>query len=357
MRLLIVQPFLAKYRIPVFEELAESYEVLLAAEESTSYGGRPLEGLTKVSFSRLKNRGLLRGRLIWQSGLLKIIVGFKPDIVFLSANPRQLSLWVALFLLMFLESKVVLHGQGLYNKTPSLFYRAQFFLFSVLSDKYVCYTDSCRVPLKGMSIYPKTVVAENSIVNAAPFKKTTISENGILYIGRFRDGCKLDLLIEAVGSMNNSGIAIELHVIGSGDKNYEKKYSSLSYVTFYGEIYDSAKITSISKKCFSGCYPGDAGLSILHYMSLSLPPIVHSCLTQHMGPEPSYIIDGINGIFFERNDKASLVIAITKIHKDKELLNKLQANAFGTYQKLTRPSLGGRILKILNEVISVDENS
>lgn len=356
-KLLIIQPFIAKYRIPVFEELAECYEVRLAAEESTSYGGGALEGLAKVSFSCLKNRELFRGRLIWQSGLLRVIVGFKPDIVFLSANPRQLSLWVALFLLMFSESKVVLHGQGLYNKTPSLFYRAQFFLFSVLSDKYICYTESCRVPLKGMSIYKKTVVAENSIVNTAPLNKTAVSENGILYIGRFRDGCNLDILIEAVGSINNSGFAIELHVIGSGDERYEKEYSSLPYVTFYGEIYDSVEITSISRKCFSGCYPGDAGLSVLHYMSLSLPPIAHSSLTQHMGPEPSYIIDGINGVFFERNDNASLVVAITKIYTDKKFLIKLQANAFRTYQKLTRPSLGKRILKILNGVISVDENS
>ncbi len=93
-------------------------------------------------------------------------------------------------------------------------------------------------------------------------------------------------------------------------------------------------------------------------MSLSLPPIVHSSMKKHMGPEPSYVIDGSNGVLFERESSSSLEGAIVKMIDDRVHLNRMQRNAFVRYEELTTPSLGARILRVINSISGgINENS
>jgi len=108
----------------------------------------------------------------------------------------------------------------------------------------------------------------------------------------------------------------------------------------------------LSKDCKVGVYPGDAGLSIVHYMSLSLVPIVHSDLTKHMGPEPSYIKDNENGLMFIRNDKDSLADIIKKVLINKELTKKLSKNAFNTYLVLNSPTMAEKLINIMKPYVN-----
>ena len=58
-----------------------------------------------------------------------------------------------------------------------------------------------------------------------------------------------------------------------------------------------------------GVYPGDAGLSVVTYLALGLPVVVHDDLYKHMGPEPSYVSEE-NGKLFTRGDCESLKTSI-----------------------------------------------
>jgi glycosyltransferase involved in cell wall biosynthesis len=71
----------------------------------------------------------------------------------------------------------------------------------------------------------------------------------------------------------------------------------------------------------------------------------------HMGPEPSYIIDGENGLLFDENSIESLKNTIKNIINNPFFLKKLQKNTFSTYVALTQPSLGERLLSIINDVL------
>jgi glycosyltransferase involved in cell wall biosynthesis len=128
-----------------------------------------------------------------------------------------------------------------------------------------------------------------------------------------------------------------------------KRENKYDWITFYGAIYDNEKISDISRKCILACYPGDAGLSVLHYMSLSLPVVVHGDLRKHMGPEVSYVENDINGIFFERYNQKSLEENLKKILNDKDKLLEMQKNAFERYKLIVDPSLSERLLKIIEE--------
>ncbi|MEY8216599.1 MAG: glycosyltransferase [Colwellia sp.] len=361
MKLLIIQPYLTKYRVPIFKELNEYYDVSVVASVDGSFGNISKEELTVLKFRHLKERRFLSGRFIWQAGVLSALFKVRPKVVFMSANPRYLSLWLSLVVAKLFGMKVLLHGQGLYNKaSPSIIHKIQYVLFSFFCEKYICYTDSCKESLSRTKIRNKAVVADNSIDNKYPVEKITKYESGILFIGRLRDGCKLNLLIKATNQLVYEGFPITLHIVGGGGEllKMQKKWVDYSHIKFYGEVYDSKKISEISKLCFTGCYPGDAGLSVLHYMSLSLPPIVHSSMDKHMGPEPSYINNGDNGLLFEKDSLRSLTDIIESLMGNNKALNDMQSSAFKTYQRITTPSLGLRIKKIVENVVrGENENS
>lgn len=352
--ILLVQPYLTNYRIPVFRNLAEKYDIQLLASRSQDYGENfDHAGLkcSMVSETRFFNR------LYWQPGLLSNILVHKPDALFVAANPRYISTMLALVLSKILGIKVFLHGQGLFKKNKITFFSRLIYLFYYyFSDRYVAYTELSKESLRGLHIYSKVEVADNSISNAYPVGVKNGDEVGILFVGRIRSGCFLSMLIEACININKrlggKENKIILNVVGGGPELevLVDTYSRYEYIKFWGEIYDDSKISEISKSCFVGCYPGDAGLSVLHLMSLSLPVIIHSDMSRHMGPEPSYVVDGINGVCFKRGDLASLEDSILNIRGDKALLGTMQRNAFLRYGELVNPPLHTRFAAIIDSV-------
>jgi len=150
-------------------------------------------------------------------------------------------------------------------------------------------------------------------------------------------------------------IKLTLDIVGDGEKRVElEKYANKLNldINFLGAIYDDELISNLSKDCKIGVYPGDAGLSVVHYMSLSLVPIVHSDLTKHMGPEPSYIKNNENGLMFIRNDKNSLAKVIRKALKNQELSINLSKNAFNTYESLLSPTMADKLMHTMNPYLN-----
>ena len=144
--------------------------------------------------------------------------------------------------------------------------------------------------------------------------------------------------------------ALTLHVIGGGEQSqhFQQIASGLSWVRFHGQIHDPEKIREISRNCMFGCYPGNAGLSVVHLMSLSLPPVTHDDLAAHEGPEPSYIQHGINGWFFTNRDpEGGLLRALHDILENPQRLKLMQRSAFATYKYLMKPSLAMRFVNIV----------
>lgn len=355
-KILIIQPYLTKYRLPVFKCLAKNYNVRLVASRSNEYGSNIIDEKIKIiTVNEIK----ILGHFYWQTSIVKILLSSKVDILFITANPRYLSSWVALIIAKLNGVKVLLHGQGLYGKDKiSWSNKFTYYLYSKFCDQYVAYTQFSKESLKSLPIYKQTSVAENSIVNEYPISQKKGNENGILFVGRLRHGSNIDMLIQACIEINNeltnSDSEIQLHIVGGGEtlQSLQEQFSGFDCVHFWGEIYDSKEISEISKKCFAGCYPGDAGLSVLHYMSLSLAPIIHSTMSKHMGPEPSYVKDGFNGQYFERENFSSLKRSILSMYKkDKQQLSIMQKNAFSDYKAIANPPLAERIKSIISKVL------
>ncbi|MBL4833185.1 MAG: glycosyltransferase [Pseudomonas sp.] len=269
---------------------------------------------------------------------------------------RDVTYWWLLFWARWNGKKVYSHGQGLYKKRrigglTSWLYKAAV----NLSHRYICYTELSRQSMLVAGCPPnKLVVAENSIcfdADATSLCKTG-AEQGVLFVGRLRKECNLEHLVAAVGRLREHHPHAILHVAGSGE--LEQKYRARfdqPWVQFYGAVYDDSKILEISRNCRLGCYPGNAGLSVVHYLALRLPVVVHDDMPAHMGPEPSYIQDGVNGVLFSRDQKIDgLAAALEKVWAmPVEEYLALSSSAFSKYMELNTPSFGSKMIAILKE--------
>ena len=227
-------------------------------------------------------------------------------------------------------------------------------VMSLLSEKYICYTKLSMNSLNSLGINKKYVaVADNSLMNTCPVSDIHfddfVKKKGILFIGRLREHVGLELLFEAFAKLNLDSDLFELHIIGDGEYRNELESLALSIkgVHFHGKVFDNNAIAEISRECVFGIHAGNAGLSVVHYMSLSLVPIVHNKIHFHMGPEPSYISNKVNGFTFEYEDVDSLCCIILSAFQDKEKLYGISRSAYATYQHLSSPDLGDKLLEIM----------
>jgi len=356
--LLIVQPHLTAYRLPVFAKVAECFgDVILASSPSSQesgYGQQTIHGTAIRRHVLLPEKQILGGRLHWQKGLIRLLLDTKPTKLLIAANPRALSFWAALFICRWLGISCYSYGQGFYDKpTPPLWLVKTYQLLVGYSTCYICYTASVADSLRRQGIRGKLAVAENSLHLTEPVLPSEKSGNelGLLFLGRLRKGCNLGLLIRCLELARElTELNLHLHVVGDGELGSELRaqHPSQAWITWHGEIYQQSEVRNVAQHCRVGCHPGDAGLSVVHFMGLSLVPVIHDRLDLHMGPEPSYVRDGVNGRCFTYADaERSLAQILAELFAGSNM--PLAEGAFETYQALATPPLADRLLRVLSE--------
>lgn len=353
-KLLIIQPYLTKYRLPLFHRMASSYSVGIAFskhEKSTGFGEVSAKNFAQEYI--LQEKKLLGGIFLIQNGIVSTILNFKPDKIIISANPRNISYWIVLLLSIVLRYDVYSHGQGLYRKNNPKLLAILFWIITLASKKYIAYSDISKQKMIKIFVNKKIKVVSNSLIfeEKIEFIEKNNKCKDILFVGRLRDGSRIDDLISAVDRLRLvTGIDVNLKIVGGGgDFNIlKKKFCGVKWIKWYGEIYDFNKIKEISESCFSGCYPGDAGLSVVQYMALSIFPVVHGSWSEHMGPEPSYVIDGVNGLVFSRNNSVDDICnKYASIINNDDAINFLRKGALSTYLSLSL--MAEKFLEELND--------
>jgi len=206
-KVMLVQPYITNYRVTVFKKISELYNVLLCASEHDSYGKVIADSTQYFRYKTVKESAYMNKKFFWQVGLFTQYKHFKPDVLFITANPRYLSSWVLLVWVKLNGAQILLHGQGLYKKTKvSIFNKAVYYFYNLLCTKYICYTDSSKESLIGLPIYAKCEVAENSIVNDFSIQKRN-SNFFILNSPNFK-------IEPPCASTINSGVGFGINKIG-----------------------------------------------------------------------------------------------------------------------------------------------
>lgn len=356
-RLMIVQPLLASYRIPFFTDLMADFETVDVCFEHTTKGG--FNELPDLPFNghHTPRTNLLGGRLYIQWGLLRRLIFQRPSALFLVADLRAVHFWFLVLAAWALRIPSFAHGQGVYDKTNRASFPIYWRVLSMLLrfiTSYVSYTPSvrdqmltCGAPEHKISALKNSVVNE---VTVSPDVRAESDASRLLFIGRLRPGCGLETLFESILELKARGQILPLDIIGDGEAGPALKAQAEKTgldITFHGKVYDDKKIAEIASNCKLGIYPGDAGLSVVHYMSLSLVPVVHGQLDHHMGPEPAYIKNGENGLFFERDSAKDLARALQEAIRDPAYISAMSSAAFATYKDLVNPPMATQFIEIV----------
>ncbi|MEM5344887.1 glycosyltransferase [Paraburkholderia azotifigens] len=352
-----VQPLIAHYRMEVIESLNRLFAVkLFASSVGIESNGFSREKPACAEFVETQISQVFSPGINMQREVVGRILRERPAAVLMFADIRYLSLWLALMAGRAMRIPVLIHGQGLYRHEEDVgLIRGLCYRVAVaLSTQYICYTDASRRSLERVGCPSgKLIVADNSLTvehTVDPADKTG-KETGILFLGRLRDDSNVDALIEAVGRLRSEDRQITLHLVGGGKHGAQLKrlYGDRDYVVWYGPVFDESRIAAISRQCRIGCYPGAAGLSVVHMFGLSLPPLVHDEMQRHMGPEPGYVEDGSTGFFYPREGGVdALADTLRRVWTvPPDTMRAAAAAAHSKYQQLNSPTLGRKLAEIV----------
>ncbi len=360
LRIAIVEPVWTNYRHPVYRELAEHSAVdwiFSPASPAAGFGPVLSPGSANLRYIELPLRKPLGCRLGFrQRGVVRYLIAEKPDVVVISADPNYLSLWLTLAAGRILGIPIYAHGHGVFKKAQiSWTYRRMMNLLLRLSHGYIAYAPVVRDAFAAHG-FPtgKVHVVHNSVVNPCPVfpGEKTGAERGVLFLGRLRPGSGIEVLLDAVRRLREQDqLELEVHIVGDGEEaeRLREQHTAADWVHWHGAVYDPLRIREISLQCFAGCHPGNAGLSIVQMMSLSLPVLIHDDQRCH-GPESAFACHRVNGYFYGFNQTSdALRDALLHLTSDKQELLELQRGAWRGYRGLTSPSMASRLLKILLE--------
>lgn len=197
--------------------------------------------------------------------------------------------------------------------------------FVVLSDKEKTMIES---ELKDATVYVLPNVIDLS--DASTFNRNN-NEGflNILFLGRVVKEKGIEDIILACKILKKQGINYMLHIAGKetqSGKYLPKIKSELddSHYKYEGVVSGKSK-SDLLKQCnvflLPSYYEG-LPMSLLESMSYGEVPIITD-----VGSVSKVVKDGYNGIFVNVNDSDSIVDAVTRLAKDKDLLCSLSANA------------------------------
>ena len=355
-RICIIDPVWTRYRLPVFLELSRNCKVDWIFSPSRAFGSISrieAPNLTYLEVPMWKPFGERDG--MFQCGLVGYMFREKPDAIKMFANPRYLSFWITLLTARLRGIPFYAHGVAFFKRQKiGLGRRFMMKIMLRLVTSYIAYAPIVRESLskQGFSV-AKVSLVPNSLVNPEPVRpeEKTGTERGILFLGRLRSRSGLPLLLRVMRRLKEEGaFPFTLEVVGDGEEAERLRHEAAgcTWVTWHGGVSD-AEVSAISRKCLFGCYPGSAGLSVVHMMSLSLPVVIHDNLSSHEGPEPSYVVNNVTGLLYDfHNAEASLYRVLSETAIRPASVGTMRRAAFETYQTLTNPSYAERLWEVFN---------
>ena len=215
----------------------------------------------------------------------------KYDFFFIQAHLRFLDFWIICLCNIVLRRKLIVHGQGLYRyKNPGVLRRLAYLLVLQGCFRYLCYNEYCLTDLRTkltFSSHKKKATYANNYIRVETSAEIQKNNVDFIFIGRLRENTGIAELLDVFSRSNEDR---NFHVVGDGPKLavLKGKHAADDRIHFHGAQSKSLEIKRIASKCAFGIYPGDAGLSLLHYAALGIIPIFHNNLSRHMGPECAY---------------------------------------------------------------------
>lgn len=360
-RLIVVQPTLAKYRVPVWRELASRPEVdlrLWYGDHDVLPNAEP-DGFA-AELKPIKSWSVAGQEALWHNAQIEAAEATDADAIVLSWGTRYLSLGPALRTAKRRGLGVVLWGHG-YSKNETPMRRwmrnriakhadALMFYYQPTADAAIeSGWPADRVFAAPNAIDQSPITTAREACQAAPADLAAFRvEHGLegrrvlLYVSRFTPENRLPLLIEAIDKLRQHDPDVLMVMIGGGELLEEirsdvERRGLQDHFRLLGPIYEESQLAPwfLSSKAF--VYPAAIGLSLLHAFGYGLPVVTDDCLAGH-NPEivafdPDPASPEANGVTYRAGDSDSLAETLGALLNDPDRRALLASGALRTVQQ------------------------
>ncbi len=357
-RLFIQQPSLAKYRVPVFRELARHTDI----DFTLLYGTRhDLTNAEPDGFAaepvKLWHWSVLDQWFFWHSAQWNSATRKKTDVLMLTWNTRYLSFLPTLLRAKWQGVPTILWGHGISQKDTPLRKRFRYAI-AKLGTALLFYNERVALEWREAGRDPDSIfVATNSLdqepirqarlawqdpVKLLEFKKRQGLLPGptLLFVSRLYPKNRLEILVEAIAILASDFPHLQAIVVGKGAEEQQRleKLAQAQNVKdrlrFVGAIYDEMQLAPWFLSADVFAYPTYMGLSLLHAFGYGLP-VVTSDDPQAHGPEIDALRHGENGLLYSQGNVLAFADAIRQIVSNKELAQRMSVEALRTVEEVS----------------------
>jgi glycosyltransferase involved in cell wall biosynthesis len=347
-RVTIVQPSLAPFRVPAFARLAATPDLKL----NVIYSDTGRSNATPIGFDArhepINIRRVAGHPVYWYPAQIEQANIDLNDVLVLTWDAHYLSLYPALLKARRDGVGTVVWGHG-YSRHTSASRRLPRQAIAKLADAVVFYNETGRQRYVDAGFDPaKLFVAYNAVdraqidqailhYHAAPHELLAFRQaNGIdgkplvLFVARLSPERRVDLLIDAAARLRDAGRSFQVVIVGAGDEPFiatlREQIASRrldGVVRLVGPCYDEIALAGwfLSARVFA--FPSYMGLSLHHAFAYAVP-VVTTDRDEHNGPEIEALVSGVNGMKYRDGDPDSLANAI-----DDYLSNESLARSHG----------------------------
>lgn len=349
-RLSLIYNFAPKYREAIYKAIDKKWDCQwIFGSNDTDIKGMDINALKHAS--TVPNSTFIKRPWYLLKGAIKKAHASGASTFLVLGDPRCLSIWWLALRLKFSRKKLYFWTHGWYGKEGRLtaFIKKRFLR---LADGIFLYGNYARnLMIEEGFDANKLFVIHNSLDHSGQLKlrdkcrTSSIYKDHfgndlpvLLFIGRLTAVKRIDMLIEAVASLNAESMPCNLVLVGDGSETERLKQLVASknineHVWFYGACYDDTKNAELIYNADLCVAPGNVGLTAIHSMVFGTPVISHDDFKWQM-PEFESIKRGETGDFFTAGDIASLSETIKSwltSHTDREKTRMACYNEIDSY--------------------------
>jgi glycosyltransferase involved in cell wall biosynthesis len=353
MRVVICQPLIPSYRLPLFERLGALPDVELTVYAGESQGSlRAFHQGTSFQVVTAPVHHWLFGFRA-QFAQITAVTRRQVDLVILPWDVHFLTVFPSVALAHLRGIPVVLWGHG-YSLDPHPITDAARNLCGRFANGVLLYTRSVAAQLiKDIGLSRERVfVAQNAIDQTpiqaarqhwlrrphelAAFQKSQGLDPArtMLFISRLESENRIDMLLRATATLVSDYPGLKTVIIGDGSQRADLESLSRSlglvrHVIFAGAIYEEVNLAPWMLSATLFCYPVNVGLSLLHAFGYGLPAVT-SDDRRLQNPEIEAFVANSNGLEYKNGDLQDMAEQCSRILSDAELRDRLSVHASET---------------------------